>query len=124
MSWTAELPGRFRRFDVVRVDVEYAEHTGHKERPVAIVVIGDGPDYLGVKITSKGYHHEKGDVLLTHPESANLKNSMARCAQIIRFKPRHVRGYYGHLDSADVNLIATVMSNLSREDLLFLEAHE
>ena len=121
-EWTANLPERIRRYDVVRVDVEYEDLDGHKKRPVAIMLVGDGPSYVGVKVTTKA-KYERGDVWLIEPESANLDNGVARCAQLVHFDHRDIVGYYGHLSNADINMIVGTLSNLDESDFIHLRAH-
>lgn len=119
---TAELPERIRRYDVVRIDVEYEGLDGHKKMPVAIMIVGDGPSYVGVKITSKA-KYEKGDVWLVEPSAANLTDGVARCAQLVSFDHRDIVGYYGHLDNADINLIVGELSKLDESDFIHLRVH-
>lgn len=121
-KWTENLPDRIRRYDVVRLDVEYEDLDGHKKRPVAVVLVGDGPSYVGVKLTSKA-KYEKGDVWLIEPDAANLDDSVARCAQLVSFEHRDILGYYGHLDNADINSLVSELSKLNESDFIHLRIH-
>ena len=116
------LPKKLRRFDVVRARVFYAEHDGRsKERPLAIVSLAvDGDTGIGIKITSKT-HHAAGDLSLSGWRDAGFNMpSVARCAQLVRFRVDRLTGYYGRLTAEDIEDIANVLSSLNPSDFLWL----
>lgn len=119
------VPKHLRRFDVVRALVYFEEHDGRrKERPMVIIRLsGDGETGVGIKCTSNPTwsDREHGAVRISQWQEAGLEHeTTARCRQLVRFRKSKLIGYYGRLDSADIEAIAEALPQLKPEEFIWL----